>query len=103
MQKERESSGDRFNELYTLAKRLQSRPKTDKTTEEIEFEKAREECTFIPNAKRQSTDFVPVQPDARVKDDRYVQREVERMRKAREERERVKKFTERGIILNERT
>lgn len=30
-----------------------------------------------------------------------MQKEVERMKKAREERDRVKKFTERGIILNE--
>lgn len=52
MKKEREVSGERFNELYNLAKRLQTRPKTDKTTEEIEFEKAREECTFAPNLKR---------------------------------------------------
>lgn len=29
-----------------------------------------------------------------------MQKDVERLRKAREERERVKKFTERGIILN---
>lgn len=32
-------------------------------------------------------------------DDKYVQKEVERMRKAREERERVKRATERGIFL----
>jgi len=34
-------------------------------------------------------------------DDKYIQKDIERKRKAREERERVKKFTERGIILNE--
>jgi hypothetical protein len=34
-------------------------------------------------------------------EDKYVQKEVERMKKAREERDRVKKFTDRGIILNE--
>ena len=36
-----------------------------------------------------------------MQDDKQVLKEVERMNKAREERERVKKFTERGIILNE--
>lgn len=34
-------------------------------------------------------------------DNKYVIKEVERMKKAREERERVKKYTERGIVLNE--
>ena len=33
-------------------------------------------------------------------EDKFVQKEVDRMKKAREERERVKKMTERGIHLN---
>ena len=43
------------------------------------------------------------QPTSGVKilDNRFVQKEVERMRKAREERERVKKLTERGIHLGQ--
>lgn len=45
-------TGDRFNDLYTLAKKLQQKPKSDKTTEEIEFEKAQTECTFQPNIER---------------------------------------------------
>ena len=36
-----------------------------------------------------------------IQEDKIVQKEIERMRKAREERERIKKFTERGIHLNE--
>jgi hypothetical protein len=37
-----------------------------------------------------------------VGEDKFVQKEVERMKKAREERERVKKMTERGIVLSDR-
>lgn len=35
------SGGDRFNDLYNLAKRMHQKPKVDKTTEEIEYEKAK--------------------------------------------------------------
>jgi hypothetical protein len=31
------SSGDKFNDLYELGKRLNKMPKCEKTTEEIEF------------------------------------------------------------------
>ncbi len=60
----------------------------------------------MPNCKRMSTDpgYNPLnggESNHRTHDDKYVHKEVERMRKGREERERVKKYTERGIILNE--
>ena len=45
-------TGDRFNDLYTLAKKLQQRPKEDKTSEEIEYEKNAGQCTFAPNIQR---------------------------------------------------
>eukprot|EP00347_Sterkiella_histriomuscorum_P024180 403332030 len=100
------SSGDRFNDLYNLAKRMQQKPKTDKTTEEIEFEKAKDECSFAPNRNKvnnQSEQLPTTQHDKPLIEDKYVQKDIERLRKAREERERVKKYTERGIILNEST
>lgn len=92
-------TGDRFNDLYTLAKKLQQKPKQDKTTEEIEFEKASGQCTFAPNIARIHQDLNA--GASVIQEDKIVQKEIERMKKAREERERVKKFTERGIILNE--
>ncbi len=46
------STGDKFNDLYSLSKRLQSKPKQDRTSEEIEYEKYRNECTFAPSNVR---------------------------------------------------
>jgi hypothetical protein len=46
------TSGDKFNDLYELGKRINMIPKAEKTTEEIEFERSKNECTFIPNCKR---------------------------------------------------
>lgn len=45
-------TGDRCSDLYNLAKRLQMKPKIDKTTEEIEYERAKEECVFAPNKNK---------------------------------------------------
>lgn len=44
-----ESTGDKFNDLYALSKRIEFiKPKRDKSTQDIEFEKGRSECTFKP-------------------------------------------------------
>lgn len=96
------STGNKFNDLYLLSKNLKTKQTQEKTTEEIEFERAREECTFTPNVKRESKILPNNEKENQVKisDDRFVVREIERMKKAREERERIKKFTERGIFLN---
>jgi hypothetical protein len=100
------ADGDRFNDLYNLARRLQQKPKQDKTTEQIEFEKAQGELTFQPNAERkmsmrqmdpyESTQF-------KITDDKVISKDIDRIRKAREEKERVKLFTERGIVLKEQS
>ena len=44
-----------------------------------------------------------IESEVKISEDKYVQKDVERMRKAREEKERIKKMTERGITLNEST
>lgn len=31
---------------------MQAKPKQDRTTEEIEYEKFKDECTFAPNSQR---------------------------------------------------
>ena len=87
------TSGDKFTELYNLAR--QQRPKTDKTSEEVEYEKNREECTFAPQCRRKQSVDKPMEKQMSV----HELREVERMKRAREEKERVKRFTERGIVL----
>jgi hypothetical protein len=95
-------TGDKFNDLYMLGKKLNKRQKEDKTTEEIEFERNKDECTFAPNKDRQMRTLeVESTNDVKILDNKFVQKDVERMRKAREERERIKKFTERGIVLNQ--
>lgn len=45
-------TGDKFNDLYELGKKLNKLPKQEKTTEEIEYERSKNECTFAPNCKR---------------------------------------------------
>jgi hypothetical protein len=72
----------------------------DRTKEEIEFEKNKEECTFKPICDRLKLDQSNGNLGARkLSEDRYVQKDIERMKKAREEKERIKKLTERGIFL----
>ena len=44
-----ESTGDKFNDLFILSKKIDFvKPKRDKSTQDIEFEKSKEECTFRP-------------------------------------------------------
>lgn len=44
-----EQTGDKFNDLYVLSKKIDFlKPKRDKSTEDLEFEKGRSECTFKP-------------------------------------------------------
>jgi hypothetical protein len=95
---------DRFNDLYNLARRIQQRPKQDKTTEQIEFEKAQKELTFQPNVERKMSikQMDPYEANnIKITDDKVISKDIERIRKAREEKERIKQFTERGIILKE--
>lgn len=50
-----ESTGDKFNDLYVLSKKIDFlRPKKDKTTVEVDFEKNRSDCTFTPNLLKTS-------------------------------------------------
>ena len=58
------NTGDKFNDLYNLAKRLHAKPKKDKTSEEVEFEKFKEECTFAPNSQRVKYQSETLSPSA---------------------------------------
>lgn len=66
--------------LYKLAKKK----KSDKTTIDYEFEKAGNQCTFSPNIQKEEVDHTPVSVDKAM-----VDRAIERMKKGREERERI--------------
>ena len=59
--------------------------KRDRTTEEVEFERNKEECTFRPNLKRKST-TPKREVETKIKDE-SVKESIARMRRAREERE----------------
>ena len=50
-----EQTGDKFNDLYVLSKKIDFlRPKRDKSTDDLEFERARQECTFQPQISKKS-------------------------------------------------
>lgn len=84
------ATGDKCFDLYQLSI-VKRKEKNDKTSEEVEFEKASQELTFQPNLYKGK---------AKAKKHKVNQRSVmdniERMRRAREEREYKKKMTERG-------
>lgn len=43
-------SGNKYNDLYELSKQLkQHKVIRDKSNQEYEFEKSKDECTFTPN------------------------------------------------------
>ena len=46
-------TGDRCNDLYELSKHLQQfKWRSDKSNEDYEYEKSKDECTFVPNIIR---------------------------------------------------
>ena len=87
-----QSTGDKCFDLYQLSK-VNKKEKIDKTREEYDFEKSAPDCTFQPNinkdASRQSNRQYYV-------NQKSIQDNLERMKKAREERDFKKKMTERG-------
>ncbi len=90
---ENQATGDKCEDLYQLSI-IKQKKKLDKTTEEIEFEKAKQELTFQPNLSKKKG---KTQQQQRHKiNQRSVMDNIERMRRAREERERKKAMTERG-------
>ena len=50
-----EQTGDKFNDLFVLSKKIDFlKPRRDRSTEDLEFERGREECTFQPKISRKS-------------------------------------------------
>ena len=85
--------GDKCAELYDHAKQvIQVKANTqDRSTEEVEFERGRVECTFKPHIHE-----APPAPKPSKRPTMYAQSHYERLNRAREEKERVKEITERG-------
>ena len=67
------------------------KPKQDTTNVDYEYERNKEELTFQPNIVRKQ-----VSVEAVVSQDKYAQKQMERLAKGREEKERIKMMTERG-------
>ena len=88
-----EVSGDKCQDLYQISKAKQKQ-KFDKTKDEYEFEKASQECTFQPNTNKTKggRDNKP-----HYVNQRSITENLERMKRAREEREFKKGMTERGF------
>lgn len=82
-------SADRCHDLYELSKKLPK--KGDKATDEVLFEKEKEQYTFAPNIEKEK---VEGQADIKAA---LIPETIERLKKGRDERERVKKGLERDV------
>ncbi len=85
------STADRCQALYELAKKIVK--KEDKPTDDYIYEKEKDQYTFAPNISKEKK----VEPVPAPVNDPLVGETIERLKKGREERERIKKGTERGI------
>ena len=70
----------------------------------MEYERFKSECTVSPkvgpNGNLTQSILASLRDIEKFSDDKFVKKEIERLQKGRLERERVKKFTERGVVLN---
>eukprot|EP00347_Sterkiella_histriomuscorum_P000078 403377271 len=80
----------KFEQLYALAKH--QKVKQDKSKQDYEFERNQQECTFQPKmvSKTSNLNDVSAMNAPGVSNDKHVQKQIDRMNKAREEKERVK-------------
>ncbi|CAD8112021.1 unnamed protein product [Paramecium sonneborni] len=89
--KSQQKKQDKHLQLYSLAK--PQTQKRDRTTEEIEYEKQLEECTFQPDLQTKTN-------QQQKQDSHYVNKDVDktvqRMKQARQRREEVQGMLERG-------
>jgi hypothetical protein len=88
-----EVTGDKCNDLYQISK-VKQKNKIDKTKDEYEFEKASQECTFQPNTNKTSK---ARDANPHYVNQRSITENLERMKRAREEKDFKKKMTERGF------
>jgi len=88
---------DKCSELFEFSKQLQQMKKTvtDKTTEEVEYQRSKEECTFKPMIHTAPKPTTGV-PKFMLTDPQMTKLHLERQSRAREEKARVKDIKERG-------
>jgi hypothetical protein len=87
----------KYEELYDKAKTKKARQ--DKTKEEYEFERNKEQCTFQPQIKHAAVRSTHLPNQDSASNNAHMQKYQDRMKKAREEADRKKKFTERGEVM----
>ena len=86
------SSGDKCEDLYKHARIQQTQEKVEKSTVDYEYERQQDQCTFKPQLQKK------VQQKALPKgSSRGADAYMERMKKAREEKEQKRLILERGI------
>jgi len=88
-----QTTGDKCMDLYQLA-RTKDQNREGKTKEEYEFEKNVSECTFQPNTEKS---FKKAETKQHFVNQRSIQDNLDRMKRAREEREFKKSMTTRGF------
>lgn len=85
--------------LYDEAIKRKTLKEPVKTTEETNAEKNNKQCTFVPKVRVWKGSKSPTTSSRQSK---QLQIEIERLKKGREERERVKMVKERGTALNDK-
>lgn len=64
--------------------------RTDKTREEFDYEKSKDELTFKPKMVTKPGQSSATKKGDNATNNKYVQRQLERMERAREEKERIR-------------
>ncbi|CAD8105599.1 unnamed protein product [Paramecium primaurelia] len=93
--KTQQKKSEKYLQLYSLAKPTTS--KRDRTTEEIEYERQQEECTFQPGLINKGSQQYKQENHFVNKD---IDKTVQRMKQARQRREEVQGMLERGYKSN---
>ncbi|CAD8104133.1 unnamed protein product [Paramecium primaurelia] len=93
-----QKKSEKYLQLYSLAK--PTKQKRDRTTEEIEYERYQEECTFQPG-------LINKRSQQQKQENHYINKDVDktvqRMKQARQRREEVQGMLERGYKSNNKS
>jgi hypothetical protein len=93
------STQAKYEQLYQLAKHQKVRQ--DKTKEDYEYERNKEELTFAPKIQSSNMPQRNTEQQVNLVQDKFVQKQIDRLNKGREEKERVRLFMEKGIIVKD--
>ncbi|CDW86302.1 UNKNOWN [Stylonychia lemnae] len=102
------TNSGKFEALYEMSKAKKYRWKRDKSPEEYEYERQKEECTFQPNRLKSKDQLIKAkspridsfQPALNNSNIQATQQTIERLQKARQEKELKKLALEHGKFIN---